>query len=144
MTKEILDKYSKISIIVIAIILVISFVGIIYSKIWAPYQEQLEQEKEDQKYLEASKKNKENQVLLSKCYANIEVVFRQRAFDNCVYKTGNGHMTCFVSSEEYPQFDRVDNACGEYFYCNSDFWELNTEAEKTERRNGCKKKYPLF
>lgn len=38
MDKELLDKYSKISVIVIAIILVISFVGVAYSKVFVPSQ----------------------------------------------------------------------------------------------------------
>jgi len=142
MNKELLDKYSKISVIVIAVILVISFIGVVYSKVWVPYQERLSQERQDQKYFEASQKRQENQALLNKCYAEVEAASRQRALDNCTHKIGTGHMTCFVSSEEYPRFDYSDNTCSEYFYCGSGFWKLDTQAEQTGRKD-CKEKYPL-
>ena len=138
MNKELLDKYSKISIIVIAVILVISFIGVVYSKVQVPYQESLLQEREYQEYFEASQKRQENQALLNKCYAEVEAASRQRALDSCTHKIGTGRMTCFVSSEEYPQFDYSDNSCGEYFYCSSDF--SNTHAELAGQKD-CKEKY---
>ncbi|MDP3901063.1 MAG: hypothetical protein Q8Q38_01875 [bacterium] len=142
MNKEFLDKYSKISIIVIAVILLVSFIWVVYFKVFVPYQERLAEWKQDQKYFEASKKRQENQALLNKCYADAETASRQRKVDNCTYKTGTGPMTCILPSEKYPQFDYVDKDCSEYFYCSFDFLKSAWPTEQTERKN-CEAKYPL-
>src|SRR3989344_3300334 len=120
MNKELLDKYSKISVIVIAVILVISFIGVVYSKVWAPYQERLSQARQDQKYFEDSKKRQENQALLNKCYADVEAASHQRQVANCTTKPDDST----------------------YFYCSTDFLKSNLETERTERKN-CEQKYPL-
>ena len=120
MNKELLDKYSKISVILIAVILVISFIGVAYSKVWIPYEEQFSQERQDQKYLEASKKRQENEALLDKCYADAQAASGKRRNESCTTKPD-------------------DKA---YFYCSTDFFKSNLETEQTERKN-CKAKYPL-
>lgn len=120
MNKELLDKYSKISVIVIGVILVISFIWVIYSKIWVPYQERQAQERIQQKFLEASKKRQENQALLDKCYADVWAASRQRMVENCPTKPDDST----------------------YFYCSANFSKSNLETERMERKN-CEVKYPL-
>lgn len=120
MNKELLDKYSKISIIVIAVILVISFIGVVYSKILVPYQERLLQERQDKEYFEASKKRQENQALLDKCYADVEVASHQRQAANCTTKPDDST----------------------YFYCGDDFVKSNLIIEQTGQKS-CEEKYPL-
>ncbi len=121
MNKELIDKYSKISIIVIAVILLVSFIWVVYFEVFVPYQERLTQWKQDQKYFETSKKRQENQVLLNKCYADIEVSYHQRTIENCTPKPDDST----------------------YFYCNFDADFLKSlEIERTERKN-CEQKYPL-
>lgn len=119
MNKELLDKYSKISIIIIVVILVISFIGIVYSKVWVPYQERLPQERQDQEYFEAAKKRQENQTLLDKCYADVEAASHQRQVANCTTKPDDST----------------------YFYCSADFLKSNLETERSERKS-CETKYP--
>jgi len=142
MNKELLDKYSKISVIVIAVVLVISFIGVVYSKVWVPYQERLSQERQDQKYFEASKKRQENQVLLDKCYADVQTASDKRIGESCTHKVGSGGMVCIVPRDKYPQFDYVDKDCSDYFYCSDDFVKSNLATERTERKS-CEGKYPL-
>ena len=120
MNKELLDKYSKISVIVIAVILVVSFIGVVYSKILIPYQERLSQERQDQEYFEASKKRQENQALLDKCYADVEAASHQRQVANCTTKPADST----------------------YFYCSTDFLRSNLETERAEKKS-CEAKYPL-
>ena len=120
MNKELLDKYSKISVIVIAVILVISFIGVVYSKVWIPYQERLSQNRQDQKYFEAMKKRQENQALLYKCYADVATASHQRQVANCTTKPDDST----------------------YFYCSTDFLRSNLETERAEQKS-CETKYPL-
>jgi len=137
MNKELLDKYSKISVIVIAVILVISFIGVVYSKVWVPYQERLSQERQDQKYFEASQKRQENQVLLNKCYADAQIASDKRRDESCTHKIGDGRITCINVS-----FENKSENCKDYFYCSAEFLKSNDETEKAERKS-CESKYPL-
>ncbi|KKT16658.1 MAG: hypothetical protein UV98_C0024G0005 [Parcubacteria group bacterium GW2011_GWB1_43_6] len=157
MNKELLDKYSKISVIVIAVILVISFIGVVYSKVWTPYYEQLKQERIDREYSEAIKKHNEIVGLRSKCHAEIEANSKQRLIKNCVHRTSSGPIfdekSCVVSKIVVPDLDDyirsqannsglVKNWCNEYFQCSGDFLQTNAETKQTEQKN-CEEKYPL-
>lgn len=158
MKKEFLDKYSKISVIVIAIILVISFIGVVYSKILAPYYKQLKQKRINLEYSEAVKKRNEIVGLHSKCYAEVEVNSKQRLIENCVHRTSSGPIfsenSCVVSKIVVPDIDSyikkqennsglIKNWCSEYFQCSGDFLQANSE-KKQEDQKKCDKVYPLF
>lgn len=155
MNKELLDKYSKISIIVIAVILVISFIGIVYSKVWTPYYEQFKQERIDREYSEAVKKHNEIVGLHSKCYAEIEKKSRQRLIENCVHRISSGFVfdekLCVVNKDIVPDLDdyiksrndshSIKNFCNEYFQCSADFLKTNSEIKQKEQKD-CDERYP--
>lgn len=156
MNKELLDKYSKISVIIIAVILVIGFIGVVYSKVWTPYYKQFRQKKIDREYSEAVKKHNEIIGLRSKCSAEIDKNSRQRLIENCVHRISSGFVfdekLCVVNKDIVPDLDdyirsrndsySVKNFCNEYFQCSADFLKTNSETKQVEQKN-CEEKYPL-
>ena len=115
-----LNKYSQISTIVIAVILIIGFLWLAYSQVFVPYQIRLSQEREDKASTEAAIKRQENKASLDKCYADALAASRQRRITNCTTKPDDST----------------------YFYCSADFETSNNEAERVDRSD-CEIKYPL-
>lgn len=115
-----LNKYSQISTIVIATILIIGFLWFAYSQVWTPYQTRLSQERENKAFTEAATKRQENKASLDKCYADASAASQQRKTVNCTTKAD-------------------DSA---YFYCSAEFITSNNEIERVDRSN-CEIKYPL-
>ena len=137
MNKESLDKYSKISIIVIAVILMMGFVGNIYSEVFIPHKERIATERINEKIRENAKKYQENQSLLNKCYANTQSAYYERFIENCTHKIGDGKGICINVS-----YENKDENCKDYFYCRTGFYEFNNKTKQTERKS-CQEKYPL-
>ncbi len=155
MNKELLDKYSKISVIIIAIILIVSFIWVVCSKIWIPYYEKFKQGRIDQEYSEVVKKHNEIVELHNKCYVKIDTNSKQRLFDNCTHRISSGYKFderfCVVDKNIVLDLDNYiknkvsnsilsQNLCSEYFQCDSDFLKTNSEIKQLEQKS-CDEKY---
>lgn len=120
MEQNSLNKYSQISTIVIAVILIIGFLWLAYSQVFVPYKIRLSQEQENKALAEAAIKRQENKTSLDKCYADASAAFHQRQIVNCTTKPDDST----------------------YFYCSAEFISSNNEIERVDRNN-CEIKYPL-
>lgn len=169
MNKDFLDKYSKISIIVIGVILSLYSIKVISSMVYTQVYVPVRQEIADKRYEKENKIRNEIWSLRRECTKKVDDNYKKGLLDNCESKKGSGYLAysdsyvknpCIVSKDGVANIDEyltsqgnVDTSsgnyfpksrwstCKQYYFCDGDFI-LNNERDKEEGTKACEAKYP--